>query len=463
MAPNGPLSRLVRVGDVRRTIERLGVGRRALITVAIVVVSAVVGVLSVTHTEYAIIGALAVLAIGLLAVDPVLVAVVAFPSSLIMQRVGGALSVADVVLAGATVVAVILLRGKDLRDLSPLIWAGTAYLAAALPTVVLNPYSANIVEWFHELVLVIGSMYVGYAIGRFGRSQLAVSLYIIACIGLAIAAMAVGAVMFVTEGAFGPVYLPDYQKNTLGAALAMAVVLLYARSSLFTWPTQWSRLAIVILCGGVFASQSRQAMIGALAGAVVISLRKRPQTGRRPRLVWIAAIPVLIFVLTMVNDQLEEDNQFNSANQRLDWYAATFAIWKTSPVFGVGLRWWYTDRFPGGNFQPPNAELEVLSSVGVVGLVGFLAMFVIGFWAMWRIDPAYGTVGAAVIMTRFVQAQFDLYWAAGQASFLWLVAGMCMGAAALSRETVAKSDAALVASLPRLSTPAGKAGKIKRA
>ena len=34
------------------------------------------------------------------------------------------------------------------------------------------------------------------------------------------------------------------------------------------------------------------------------------------------------------------------------------------PVFGAGLRWWYTDRFPV-RFQPPNAEIEVLTSAGV--------------------------------------------------------------------------------------------------
>lgn len=408
--------------------------RRVMLIAAIVVVSAVLGVVSVSHAEFALIGALGVLGLGLLAVDPVLVVVLAFPASLIMLRVGGALSVADVVLAGAMVVAIVLLRGKDLRDLSPLIWGGSAYLAAALPTVVLNPYAANTVEWFHEVVLVIGSMYVGYAIGRFGRTQLAIGIYIVACVALSIAAMCVGAVMFVTEGSFGPVYLPDYQKNTLGAALAMGVVLLYARSPLFHMPTALARVSIVVMCGGILASQSRQAMIGALAGAVILSLRRRPQTGRYPKLVWIAAIPVLVFVLTLVSDQLGEDNRFNSANQRLDWYATTIDIWQTSPVFGVGLRWWYTDRFAGGNFQPPNAELEVLSSVGIVGLIGFLVMFLVGFWTLWRIDPAYGTVGAAVIVTRFVQAQFDLYWAAGQASFLWLVAAMCIGAATRKRE-----------------------------
>lgn len=421
---------------------RRAVGRRVVLVVAIAAVAAAIGFLSVSNAEFALLGAFAVLAVGLLAVDPVLVAVVALPASLLMQRVGGALSVADVVLAGATLVALVVVRGTPQRDLSPLLWAGAAYLAAALPTVILNPYSANAVEWVHELVLVVGSAYVGFAVGRAGRSQLAVGLYVIACVVMAIVASGVGLYMLATEGVFGPVYLPDLHKNTIGGALAMAVVLLYARSRLFAWPPFWSRAAIVVLAVGLLASQSRQAMIGALAGAVILSLRPRPETGKYPKLVWVAVVPVLVFVLTLVNDQLTEDNPFNSANQRLDWYAETIKIWETSPIFGVGLRWWYTDRFAGGTFQPPNAEFEVISSVGIVGLLGFLAMFAVGFWALWRIDPAFGTVGAAIVVTRFVQAQFDLYWVAGQASFLWIIAGMCIGAAVPSSNPRGPSDLA---------------------
>lgn len=422
------------VRSVVAAASSLRLGRRALVIALVVVVAAGLGVLSVLSTEFALIGAVAVLALGVLAIDPLLVVILAVPGSLIMMRVGGALSVADVILAGGMAVTLLLLRGKDTRDLQPLLWAGAAYLAAALPTLVLNPYSENIVEWLHEFVLVIGSMLVGYTIGRFGRAQIAVSLYVIGCLGIAVVASFVAAAMFASGQGFGPVYLPDLHKNAIGGSLAMAIVLLYARPAWFSWRMGWSRAAILLLGVGVVASQSRQAMLGAVAGLIIVSLRRRPDTGRFPRLVWFAALPVVVFVLTMVNDQLTEDNEFNSANQRLDWYAQTIEIWDTSPIFGVGLRWWYTDRFPGAGFQPPNAELEVLSSVGVVGLLGFLVMFAVGFWALWRIDPAYGTVGAAIVVTRFVQAQFDLYWVAGQASFLWIVGAICIGALAHQRD-----------------------------
>jgi len=143
-------------------------------------------------------------------------------------------------------------------------------------------------------------------------------------------------------------------------------------------------------------------------------------------------VPVVAYVLYEVNAQLASGDQFNSAYQRLTWIGQSFGIWQNSPVFGVGLRWWYTDRF-GEGFQPPNAELEVLTTVGVVGLIGFLLMFASAAWLLAKLDPMYGTVGLAVVATRFTQAQFDLYWVAGQASLLWIIAGVCYGVRARDR------------------------------
>ena len=186
---------------------------------------------------------------------------------------------------------------------------------------------------------------------------------------------------------------------------------------------------------GVLAAQSRQGLIGAVAGILIVSLRARPQTGRRVKVVWLAAIPAVVFVLGLVTQQFASDDQFNSAYQRVSWFKQSIDIWEKSPIFGVGMRWWYTDRFTANFdlFQPPNAELEVLTEVGVFGLIGFLAMFAVIGWFLWKMDPIYGTVGFAVVATRFVQGQFDIYWVAGQASLLWIVAGICYGAQELDR------------------------------
>lgn len=420
-----------------------------LTVVAAVVVALAVGVASARVHDVALLVALGVLAVGVVATDPMLLVSFAVPAVLLMARAGGVLSVSDVVLAGSTVVAMFLLRGHNMRSMAPLVWGGMAYLAAALPTTILNPYSQNIVEWVHELVLVLGSLAVGYAIGRFGRARLAIGMYVIGCVGIAVAAVVVGFVMLAHHKGFGPAYLPQLDKNLIGSVLAAAIIIVYARPAWFSLSGVWSWTAMLVCAGGLFASESRQAMIGLAAGLLVIAVRRRPDTGRFPRLPWLAAIPIIIAVWGMVDSQLESDNQFNSAYQRLSWYAESYTIWKKSPVFGVGLRWWYTNRF-GAGFQPPNAEYEALTTVGVVGMLGFFTMFIVALVALWRLDPWYGTVGVAIVFSKLVAAQFDLYWVAGQASFLWLIAGICYGALRADKERMRSEG------IPGLPRPAGR-------
>lgn len=96
------------------------------------------------------------------------------------------------------------------------------------------------------------------------------------------------------------------------------------------------------------------------------------------------------------------------------------------------MRYWYR---PGTlPFQPPNAELEVLASTGVIGLAAFLVLMVGSLLVLWRLDPIYGTLGVVVMLSRLVQSQFDLFWATAQVSIPFAIAGVCVGAAALAGE-----------------------------
>lgn len=128
----------------------------------------------------------------------------------------------------------------------------------------------------------------------------------------------------------------------------------------------------------------------------------------------------------MVQDQLQSGNRFNSTLQRLDWFNESIQVWLTDPWLGVGLRWWYTSRFDA-QFQPPNAELEVLTSAGVVGLVAFLAMFAGSMVVLRRLDPVYGLMPLMVLVCRLAQAQFDLFWVAVSGSLPWLITGIALG------------------------------------
>jgi polysaccharide biosynthesis protein PslJ len=427
------------------------------------VVAVGLGVLSVNSSMFALVGAVIVLLAGVATRDLTIVPVLAVPATLVLTRVGP-LSVSDVLLAVAALCSLLMLRGRGAQVLRPLLWAGVFYLATAIPTQILNPYGANVVEWFHEAVLVLGSLIVGFVIGRNDRARLALTAYVLACGVIGVIAAVVSLTTLAQSGAFQPVFLGDLNKNTIGGMLGAAAVIAFARPIWLRWPPGWSWTLALICTVGVLAAQSRQGIVGEIVGVLLVSLRARPQTGRRVRIVWLAAIPGVAWVVSILTAQLASSDAFNSAHQRVDWYQQAFEIWLRSPLFGSGMRWWYTDRFAGEfqSFQPPNAELEVLTTVGVFGLIGFLALFGVGLWVLWRMDPVYGTVGVAVVATRFAQAQFDLYWVAGQASLLWIVAGICYGVQALDRDRRSRGEPipweALRSSGPRARGPRRRTG-----
>ena len=418
--------------------------------ILLLMVAGTIGVLAVDNRMYAIMAGVAVIAVGLAAVDLGLVAALSVPATLVMERVGGFLSVSDVVLAAATVIGLMLISWREAHELKGLVWLGVIYQAALVPTLVLNPYSANLIEWVHEGVLIIGSLIVGWVIGRRGLVRVALGLYVFGCCGIAVVALAVALIGVAHGEGWQPVYLPYMHKNFIGDSLAAAMVILYARPDWAGLSRRWSYLAMTVCAAGIAASMSRQAIVSAAVGLAVVSLRPRADAGRRSRLVWFALIPATIFVVGAVIGQLRSTNHFNSTYQRLAWFGQSVDIWMHSPLFGVGLRWWYTTRFDV-SFQPPNAEFEMLTSAGIVGLLAFLALFTGAAWLLVMMDPRYGTVALAVVVTRFTQGQLDLYWVAGQASFLWIIAGLAYGIQVRDRALASSVGEALEA--PPIRTP----------
>ena len=403
-----------------------GAARWVVVAVFTILVGIAIGALSVINPLLAVPIGASVLLLGIASIDLALIPVMVVPTTLVMARVGGILSVADLVLGVGMIVALVMLRGKGAQAMQPILAAGVVYLALTIPGLFFNIYAENFIEWAHEVALVLGSMIVGFVVGREGHAKLALSLYSVLCSVIGAIAIYTAVRGYADLGEFSPVFLADLHKNTIGGMLMVAVVIAYARPVWLGWSRGFA-YAVLVVCGfGILAAQSRQGLIGAVVGIIIISLRPYTQAGGPSRLLWLAAVPVIVYSVTSTQDQIEEGDRFNSANERLRWYEEALQIWQGSPVFGVGHRWWTTDRYPDG-FQPPNAEIEVMTTTGAVGLVGFILMFLMAAWALARMDPMYGTLGLAVVASRFTQAQFDLYWVAGQASMLWIVAGICYG------------------------------------
>lgn len=391
---------------------------------AVVAAGTLAGVVSARSPAFALPAAVVVLLIAIAFIDLTYVLVIAFVCSFLITYRAGPMSVADLALGVGIVVALLMLRGRGARSLQPLLWGGAFYLAMTLPQLLLNPYPENYIEWSREVMLVTGAAVVGFVIAREGKARLALSLFVILC-----CAMAVPALVSTLTGGNG--FVGPWHKNAVGGFLMYGAVIAFANPPWMGWKPIWSYSAFA-MCGLGMLS-SRQAIVGTLVGVLVVGMRPRFHNGRRSRLMPLVLVPTAWFVYLAVAEQLTEDNPFNSASQRLAWYADSITVWLLSPVYGVGHRWWTTWRTGYGGFQPPNAEIEVLTTTGVLGLIGFLGMFASAIWLLWRMDPVYGTVGLATVVARFTQGQFDLYWVAGHAAILWIVAGICYGVQARDR------------------------------
>ncbi|ADU47702.1 O-antigen ligase family protein [Intrasporangium calvum] len=386
-----------------------------------------------------------ILFLGLVVADPALVPLVALPFLLVTARLSVAgvdLAVSDAMLAVALAPSLLVLLAGASRPMRQVMWLGALYQFATVFTLVRNPYQANLVEWFHAGVLVLGAVAVGWALGRRGHGGRSLRILALSTLALALITLA-QAVFQYDAGNFGPVEMSwpyQVQKNAIGTIFALTGVVLYVRPAWMGWSRAWSLAGFWTVVAALLTTQSRQAII-ALAVAVSLLVMRRTTTRRRSKGILLALIPALVGVSVMVQDQIQSGNEFNSFFQRLTWFEDSMDIWGTDPWFGVGLRWWYTDRFPQA-FQPPNSLMDTMTSAGIIGLVAFIALLV-GTWLVARrLDPAYGVLAELVLVTRIVQSQFDLFWVAVQVSLPFLILGLCLGAAA--RHEAAQEEKAKV-------------------
>ncbi len=419
---------------VRASATRIGIGL-GLIGIFLALLG--VGSSVVDRPQLALLAAMLVLAMGVSVAEPVALPLLAFPLVAVVMRVGVegpvSLSLSDAALAIATIPALVFAQRPFSRELRILLWLSAAYQFATLFSVAANPYAANVVEWVHAWMLISGALLVGWAVGRRGLAKVALGMLLATIALLAVGAITQGVASF-ARGDFGPVY-PAWpfgmHKNFIGNVSAVGAVIAYARPPWLGWPKWLSASCFWLLTAALLFSQSRQAILGLVASILVLVLRSG-QERRRSRLILLVAAPAVLFVSNLIQDEVQSGNRFNAVFQRVTWLQDSFRIWATDPWVGVGQRWWNSDRF-GVRFQPPNAEVEVLTSSGIIGLVAFLALAVGSLMVIRRIDKTYGTLALAILLGRLVQSQVDLYWTSVTSSLPFLITGVCLGAVAAAQ------------------------------
>jgi hypothetical protein len=369
--------------------------------------------------------------------QPLAIALVAVPGLFIVQRIGfgGGLSVSDVALAAAFGSALLLGERPYSAPLRQLLWLNLVYQFTTVFTVIVNPFAANTVEWFHAWLLVSGALIVGWALGAAGHARLTFTLMIGAGCVLAVLTMLHGVLQY-ARGDFGAVYLLwpfEMHKNFVGTVLAFIAVIAYINPDWAAWSRKSAALVFWLMVVGILMTQSRQALIGLLV-AIIVAVIRRGVTGKS-RAMLLLIVPAVLLIVSMVADQIASQNQYNSVFQRLNWFREVYHLWREAPVFGHGLRYWYEDP---SLFQPPQAEMEVLVTAGLVGLLGFVVMWIGMILVLWHVDPRFGTLAVAILLSRLAQGQFDLFWTAVQVSVPFVVAGVCLGA--MARESRSRSE-----------------------
>ncbi|MEK8227835.1 O-antigen ligase domain-containing protein [Oerskovia sp. M15] len=415
-------------------------------SVAVAAVLAGIGFLAPEYAAISIGLAALVLVVGMSIYEPAAMPILAMPAMVIVQRVGGDavnLSLSDFALFGAFWFALFFSQRPLSRPMRSLLWLSALYQVATLFTVIANPYTANTVEWFHAWLSVGGALLVGWAVGRSGRARLGLTLFMIPCLVIAVLTC-VTALQQLAAGIRDRSTSRSRSRCTrTSSAASLGAQRFWRTRGRGGWVAQDVRLPRLL------AVRDRRPRVAVAPGADRAGDRRRPHhPARRPRPQALQAHPAgrrpgHLLRLGGGAGAAGLQDQFNSAYQRLTWYEQAIDVWERSPWVGVGLRWWVANRTEYV-FQPPNAELEVLTSAGIVGLAAFLVLFFGSLAVLWRLNPRFGTLAFSVLLMRFIQGQFDLFWVSVQVSVPFLIVGVCVGADAYaeSRRAAREESAA---------------------
>jgi len=384
------------------------------------------GVLTAMHRSYGLLaGALVALA-GVAYADPLLVAVAAFPATLLVQRAGGGvgagLALCDLAIVAGATVSLAKLRWQAAPTLIKALLPVAAFEAAMLLVVLANPNKHDALEWAHRIEMLGGSLVVGWAVAAAGRAKQAMGLLLAASVVLALVTLGKAVQLHFQPAQFG-----GYQKNFIGAVMWMAVVVAHLNPAWLDLPKPLARAA-KYLCGlAVLASQSKQAII-ALVAVLLYVMARQPNLRRRSKLILAALAAMAVTGYLLISKEVANlsTNSHNSIATRFTSFSADFHLWASSPLLGLGMRWFYLPQF-SGYIQPPNIFVETLVDGGVVGVLALLVLLAGSSYVLLSLPKELGTLAFVLVLGRALEAMFDIYWTSGGFLLPWLVAGLAIG------------------------------------
>lgn len=390
--------------------------------------AAAAGFLHITHSRVATLGVAGIGLVGLVAASPASLPVLAFPAIWVPgQRVAGLLSVGDAVLAVAAVLVLLdSTRAQLSRTGRALIGVLGLLLATDTVAVLAHPTRQGAQEVAHRLILVGGGILVGAWLAE--RGKLAVALRLLVTVSLSFALVAVADRLATGRAA----YPLGYHKNFAGPGFATAAILLLAAPDALHLAVRsrarWGSFAVLV--AGLLATSSRGEILGFALAVTVWILRPRTGHRRINPVLGVLLVAGLGYVgVSSVQQQLSDQANgtvtIDSLTQRQMVETATRDLWRTSPLTGVGPRYFTTPDFPTAQ-APNNMFDEALAEAGLLGALG-LAVFVVGVVGLtYRIRTPIGQAANMVVLAAIFHGQVDIFWANGQ-SLNWLVVGAAVG------------------------------------
>ena len=299
-------------------------------------------------------------------------------------------------------------------------------LATDTVAVVAHPTKTGAQEVVHRLILVGGGILVGSWLAD--RGKLAVALRLLVVVSVAFSLVAIADRLATGQAA----YPLGYHKNFAGPAFATAAIMLLAAPDALHLAVR-SRVrwgCFTVLLAGLLSTSSRGAILGFALAVTVWILR--PGTGHRRvnPIVGVLLVAGLGYsgvssVQRQLSDQASGRVAIDSLTQRQMVETATRDLWRTSPLTGVGVRFFATASFSG--YQPPNNMFdEALAETGLVGTAG-LAIFVVGGLCLtYGLRTPLGQAANMAVLAAVFHGQVDIFWTNGQA-LNWLVVGAAVG------------------------------------
>jgi hypothetical protein len=417
---------------------------------AIVFAAALVGVAANGGERLALALGGLLLVFGIFVADPILLAVIVLPGSLLLQRVGGAstnLSVADLLVFLGAVVCLFHVRWSEAPFLRQFFQGILWFQAILILVVVAHPNRYDIVEWFHRFSYLGGSVLVGWTIAAYGRSRQAFRLFLWASSVVALISI---------ERALATHFLPAqwgaYQKNSIGAVLWVAIVLAQVNPPWAGLGRLESRVAKYVCFAGLLASQSRQAVV-ALILAVSLATLLNPDVRRRSKLVLLGCLPLVAGLYYSFTVAARNNPKFNSVSIRVDQINAAVHVWHLSPLLGEGMRFYNLPQYVSVT-APPNVLIDNLASTGIVGSLAFLYLVFVTMRTMGRLPRVFGTLGLVILFGHYVDGLFDIFWIGANMIPPMVIVGMSLGMAdAEARDRGGTPDPAIRTATP---APAGR-------